>query len=334
MESSVEKPATQTENRDQGEELKCDFEGCSKVYKTAKQLGRHRRDAHNIFAGKASVDCGQCGQAFASVKLFVSHVQKEHNPEVKIEKFECSKYDFKKWKRAFENKHTLRLRGGARKSGTKSNTFWECHRSGTFKSTGKGLRKTRTQGSCKSGQHCTVFVSTIEDLETEKITVEYCGIHSGHEASFPPQRLGPSPKRKIAAKLQIGVTPNAVLDSVRETVEDHLKREHFINKQAIRNIRRRLNSGSIRKSSDNQQSVLMWTDELNASTSHQPTWQNQNVHSSSEDIGECTKRKPAVCVVFSNQAKYAPHHMLSRRRQSCNSGLLRDSLAGPGASQK
>ena len=55
----------------------------------------------------------------------------------------------------------------------------------------------------------------------------------------------------IAAKLQLGVNIECILDDIRGGISesDGLGREHLINRQDVLNIKRKLNTGSIEKHS-------------------------------------------------------------------------------------
>ena len=67
------------------------------------------------------------------------------------------------------------------------------------------------------------------------MSIEYCTVHS-HETEIRHLRITYDLRQSIAAKLQMGIPIDKILDDVRDNVWSTKGREHLISKQDIRNI--------------------------------------------------------------------------------------------------
>ena len=84
------------------------------------------------------------------------------------------------------------------------------------------------------------------------MNVEYCGNHSGHQCKLAHLKIPQDVRSIVATKLQLGVDIGRILDDIREGISenDGVGREHLIDRQAVLNIRRKLNIGSVEKHSN------------------------------------------------------------------------------------
>ena len=101
-----------------------------------------------------------------------------------------------------------------------------------------------------------------QDMDTEKVTVTYTSTHWNHQKQLAHLPVPTSIKLNIASRLQQGATIQIVLDWVRDEEGEKLGRQHLINSQEVRNIRRRLNLGAIERHKCDPASILSWVQDL------------------------------------------------------------------------
>eukprot|EP00102_Acyrthosiphon_pisum_P025247 XP_016662457.1 PREDICTED: uncharacterized protein LOC107884565 [Acyrthosiphon pisum] len=90
--------------------------------------------------------------------------------------------EFKDWKEKEELATSTRYvqhRGPKTNMDKTVTTKYYCHRSGVFKSKGKGERALKITGSCKIDQCCPSFIRTAAGLINIEAT--YCRTHLGHQ---------------------------------------------------------------------------------------------------------------------------------------------------------
>ena len=68
----------------------------------------------------------------------------------------------------------------------------------------------------------------------------------------------------MASKLQQGVTINRILDDIRDSVDQNMKREHLITQQDVTNIQRQYNIQGIQHHPNDHSSIQAWVEELQA----------------------------------------------------------------------
>ena len=141
--------------------------------------------------------------------------------------------------------------------------YFNCNRSGFFKSVSKGIRSLKTQGSCKIDGYCTanLTVTTCKDNPSQCITVEACLTHYTHEPALGHLRLPRSKRIEIAAKLSQGVTTERI---VRDSVNT-FQRIHLLTRKYIQNVERLFSLKSIQKHSDDATSTMLWVKEIEKS---------------------------------------------------------------------
>ncbi len=91
--------------------------------------------------------------------------------------------EFEIWKKQEEESSKslyVQHSGAGRMYGHNRKKYYYCHRSGQFRSRGKGLRNLKVQGSVKVGDYCTAHMTMSEDTITSKVTVLYCKHHNNH----------------------------------------------------------------------------------------------------------------------------------------------------------
>ena len=125
----------------------------------------------------------------------------------------------------------------------------------------KGVRSEKQQGTSKLGQYCTAYIRARE-YKSGEVEAEICDHHT-HVKQPAHLPLSKPIRDMIAAKLQEGVSPSSIFDSIRDNVEGELGRKELINHQDIRNIRQQYNIEGIKLNADDAKSVFLWVQNLN-----------------------------------------------------------------------
>ena len=130
--------------------------------------------------------------------------------------------EFEEWKCNFEEEQDSYY---CKISGTKyqekiglETSYFYCNRSGNYSAKGKGLRRVKTQGSCKINGHCTSMILLNKFTDTNECEVEVFKTHYGHEMQLGHLRLSKKDRITIARKRQIGVEPERILKDIQENL--------------------------------------------------------------------------------------------------------------------
>ncbi|XP_064475703.1 uncharacterized protein LOC135389598 [Ornithodoros turicata] len=99
-----------------------------------------------------------------------------------------------------------------------------------------GARQLKSQGSVKTGGTCLAHMTVCKD--GTEVRVNYQSSHLGHNFELCHTTLSTTEKAGIAAKLQEGVTMDAVLDGIRNNLDGTLDRIHLATRQDLHNIMR------------------------------------------------------------------------------------------------
>ena len=68
-------------------------------------------------------------------------------------------------------------------------------------------------------------------------------------------------QREIAAKLQQGIPRENIIDTIRNSLGDQILREHLIDDQEIKNIKKSFGIDTVQRHQNDQDSVLSWIEE-------------------------------------------------------------------------
>ena len=85
--------------------------------------------------------------------------------------------------------------------------------------------------------------------------------HYGHECELQHVWITQKNQREIAAKLQQDVPREHILDTIRNSVGDLILREHLIDDQDIKNIKKSFGIDTVQRHQNYQNSVLSWIEE-------------------------------------------------------------------------
>ena len=129
--------------------------------------------------------------------------------------------------------------------------YYYCNRSGLYRTTTKGIRQTKSQGSSKIEERCTAHIKAIQDLSSGEVLVEYCSTHHNHEVNLGHVRLQHDTRMKIASQLQQGVAITRIVDNINTG-------EHLVTKQDI-HIKNHYNIEGVIRHANDQTS---WVEEL------------------------------------------------------------------------
>ena len=81
-------------------------------------------------------------------------------------------------------------------------------------------------GSSKIQQNCTAFIKT--SVINEKVVVDVCYTHHGHEKEIQHIWLSSEKRREVAAQINQGVSADRILEDIREEMLDEDIKRHQI----------------------------------------------------------------------------------------------------------
>ena len=143
--------------------------------------------------------------------------------------------------------------------------YYYFNRSGCFKPNGHNVRALKSQGTSKINSYCTAaIVLTKSDVSTQ-LQAKICSTHHGHSISLGYLRLQRNDRFHIASKLSQGVTFERILDDIRESIGDNVKRIHLTTRKDIQNIERSFGLREAKKHQDDATSVSLWVQEMSKS---------------------------------------------------------------------
>ena len=91
-----------------------------------------------------------------------------------------------------------------------------CNRAGNYQTRGNNERSLKIQGSNKSVSHCTAYIQATVNILKGVVYVKYSSTHYNHELQLGHFPIVSSTRNTIANKLRHGVTPQRILDDIRE----------------------------------------------------------------------------------------------------------------------
>ncbi|GFU49660.1 uncharacterized protein TNCV_2906231 [Trichonephila clavipes] len=104
-------------------------------------------------------------------------------------------------------------------------------------------RNMKIAGSNKINGKCPSKMKVYEDIES-KVTVEFTKTHVGHGIDLGRMQITREEKEDIAKKLENKIPVEAILDDIRNSINQKLERIHLITRQDIKNIKEEYNISS------------------------------------------------------------------------------------------
>lgn len=138
--------------------------------------------------------------------------------------------------------------------------YYICHRSGHPAMKMKAGQRVRAP-SIKIGNTCPASID-VKKVSSGKVCVKFHTTHTGHSLSVGSLRLTAADKEMVAHLVQQGLSDNAILKKVRDSVHsENIRRVHLLDSQDISNIRRVYKLDSSYGHEDDAISVRMWVDQ-------------------------------------------------------------------------
>ena len=172
------------------------------------------------------------------------------------------------WKKKYENATCSSfVKATADKGADKHITYYYCNRSGYYTNKSRGKHQTKLQGISKLNAYCTAAIVVTQATKGDKhiMQAHIYKTHYGHHSSLGHLRLQKCQREAIASKLAQGITPQHVLDKIRDSVHEKFERIHLITKKDIRNVERSFGLCGSERHKDDATSVRLWVEEMKQS---------------------------------------------------------------------
>ncbi|GFT29356.1 uncharacterized protein TNCV_757151 [Trichonephila clavipes] len=181
-----------------------------------------------------SFKCVECDKTLSTVSNINRHAKLIHNKISTIKQKRILVHDtfqdFKLWKESIEKQtSSLYVKNTASKSvktGGKM-TYFYCHRNGFYNARGDMKRNMKIAGSNKINGKCPSKMKVYEDIES-KVTVEFTKTHVGHGIDLGRMKITREEKEDTAKKLENKIPVEAILDDIRNSINQKLERIHLI----------------------------------------------------------------------------------------------------------
>lgn len=196
---------------------------CNRNYASQFTLNRHLTTQHKvkITPGNRVLQCpvDKCLRSFNYMGALRTHLKEFHHINLcdgVLLQFPTLEA-FLTWKTEEEKRtHTKFVRPHGkykRHDGAEVHQFY-CHRSGYYNSEGKGIRKLKSQGSCKMGSVCPATITAYK-LPMGTVDVKYHSTHVGHLTDLEELYLSHEERVKVNDMVSKSVSFSAILDHVR-----------------------------------------------------------------------------------------------------------------------
>ncbi|GFQ90441.1 uncharacterized protein TNCT_268221 [Trichonephila clavata] len=239
-----------------------------------------------------------------SKKALADHVDLVHNITIEKDTHNFNTLeDFKLWKETIEKQTTSLY---VKNTGSKSDktdgkiTYFYCHRNGYYNTRGDKKRNMKMSGSNKINGNCPSKMKVYEDTES-KVTVEFTKTHIGHGIDLERMKITREEKEDIARKLENKIPIEAILDDIRNFVNEKLERSHLITRQDIKNVKEyKIHSDGILDTND-LVSVTKWVEGLKNRDFPVVLFKDQNIFD--EDLYPGMKAEDFLLVIMNASQK-------------------------------
>ncbi|KAM4051837.1 uncharacterized protein ACNLHF_026275 isoform 1-T4 [Anomaloglossus baeobatrachus] len=214
--------------------------------------------AENIQERKPGNVCMEldCEFRYLTVHEFCHHLRKVHGFVLtEEEKTFGSRVDFQQWKdnlerdtnASFYKKNTSFLTDGTVE-------YYYCNRSGQYKGASSGIRKCKSQGTCKINTNCTARMKA-KTLSDGAVHLYVCYTHYGHDAQLCHIRIPKRDREDIAENLQEGIPAKKIVKRLFASEVLSLERKHLVTNKDISNIASAYRIDRIQRHSEDHISV-------------------------------------------------------------------------------
>ena len=98
---------------------------------------------------------------------------------------------------------------------------------------GKNKRCLKSQGTSKQISHCSSHIKATVNKESNVVTAEYNSTHYYHTTNLAHLRITDRSRQKIASKLRQSITPQRILDDIRDQHDSRITRTHLVTKKNL-----------------------------------------------------------------------------------------------------
>uniref|UniRef100_A0A0A9XCL4 Putative zinc finger transcription factor protein 17 n=1 Tax=Lygus hesperus TaxID=30085 RepID=A0A0A9XCL4_LYGHE len=204
--------------------MKCQF--CGLVLASRGSLRGHQNTYHpnrpQVQEGNPKMVCGMCKQCLPNNQEFDRHIRETHGVNVVHESLKFNSLEeFENWLCTIENTSKAKFVKVSvhKKSSEKTVSYYRCNRSGQPRISGvppeKRKRKSKTQGSCKSTNHCSARITTTL-YPDGTILVDFCGTHFGHRIELKHLPIKSPKKIDIAAQMPTKFLLGDIFDDIQQ----------------------------------------------------------------------------------------------------------------------
>ncbi|XP_047143492.1 uncharacterized protein LOC124817450 [Hydra vulgaris] len=266
-ESKCEKKSSGSNKEKNINSFECCF--CKSFFTKKCNLQRHIKNIHKSSEdAQASIRTGnsfclECRFQSQRITDLRKHLSLSHCFTFQKELLSFSNLiDFEKWKSNIElsclSQYIVTSGGKVCKDG-KIITYYQCNRSGLYNCLSSGKRRIQSSGTRKIDKNC---ASTLKvTCSDTQVVVNACYSHYGHQTEIQHLSLTKCQKREIAAKLQMGITKDYILDEIRDELVGCSSRLCIIQKKDFVNREKAFNINSVQRHPNDQDSVAAWLKE-------------------------------------------------------------------------
>ena len=173
---------------------------------------------------------------FINVHKLDQHLEQEHKIELQTSVLQFDNFGaFLQWKEVEElhPKSWFVQKSGSQMHDNNKHFYYYCNRAGNYQTRGNNERSLKSQGSNKSVSHCSAYIQATVNILKGVVYVKYNCTHYNHELQLGHLPIVSSTRNTIANKLRHGVTPQRILDDIREVSATNISRDHLVNKKDV-----------------------------------------------------------------------------------------------------